>query len=109
MARLACLFFAVLLAPAGFAGERIVGTNSYVLNEDVWHVENSTYWRQDNYGAFDFTEGPIDPSFVQCIGAGFGDASGVRGEGTAISKIASEYTARQHRVTTWQGEITLPE
>lgn len=150
MIRLACFVFAALIALPVFAGERIAGTNSYVLNEEIWSLQTMNYWRQDNYGTFTVTEGPIDPGFVQCIGAGFGEARGVRGEGicifgigedtftwawqanpgepntwqvidatgkykgmrgegTAISRIASEFMARQHRVTSWQGEITLPE
>lgn len=141
----------VIAAPAyGFAGERVAGTNSYVLNEERFHAGNLTYWRQDNNGVYEVTEGPIRPGFVRCIGAGFGGPAGVtgdgvciygegedtftwrweahagapntwevvgstgayagmKGSGTATSRIASEFTALQHRVTDWEGEITLPE
>lgn len=138
-----------LLAPAlATAGERISGTNSYVRKEQTWQLNNSAYWQQENYGTFSVDEGPIGDGFVECIGAGFGDATGVRGEGicifetqdgsftwtwqaipgefnqwqvaagtgkfkgmtgsgTARTRVQSEFTALQHRITTWEGEIVL--
>jgi len=139
-----------LLAPTFvLAGERVSGENSYARKEQNWQLNNSVYWQQTNVGTFTVTEGPLDPGFVDCLGAGFGRAEGVRGEGicifenaegsftwtwqaipgalnqwqvaaatgkykgmtgsgTAKSRIQSEFTAMQHRVTTWEGEIELP-
>ena len=136
------------------AGERVVGVNTYVRKVESWPLDTDgmagSYWRQNNYGSFRMTEGDFAPGLVECIGAGFGLPSGVRGEGiclfdsegdrftmvwqavpgqmntwqivsgtgrfagirgegTAKSRILSEFTALQQLETTWEGEITLPE
>ena len=78
--------YAVLVAGSGgvLAGERIVGTNSYVAAEEFFHVDYGVYWRQDNSGTFAVTEGPLEHGFVRCIGAGFNIASIGSGEGICI-------------------------
>jgi len=145
------LVVAALIVPALCqSGERISGENSYVLNEERFHFDTGTYWRQDNDGSFSVTEGPIDPGYVRCLGAGFGGASestggglcifgegkdtftwrwevhfgapntwtvvgatgkylGMQGQGIAKSQIGSEFFAMAHRITEWEGEITLPK
>lgn len=73
------------LAPGlAAAGERISGVNSYVQNLESWHAGDLTYWRQDNNGVYEVKEGPLDPGFVRCIGAGFSGPTGVKGEGICI-------------------------
>lgn len=148
--KLVSLFILSLLPCAAIAGERVAGTNSYVLKQDTWQLNTGTYWRQENNGTFDVTEGPIDSGFVQCIGAGFGSANGpngtgicvfgfgedtftwswktngvspntwlvvgatgkyqgMTGHGTARTRVESKHRAMIHRVTDWEGEVTLPE
>ncbi|MAM63052.1 hypothetical protein [Maritimibacter sp. UBA3975] len=145
---------AAIVPCAASAGERIAGTNSYIVKEDRWPIDYGTYWRQDNGGTFSVTEGPLEDGFVQCIGAGFGTAGGSRGEGicvfttgdfaqsidtftwewtivstaqnawkvigatgkyagmrgsgTARTRIGSEFRAKRFRITDWEGEIEMP-
>ena len=81
----AAMFFLILLVPGlAISGERISGTNTYVIHQDTWNMPNLTYWRQDNIGTFSVKEGPLDPGFVRCIGAGFGGPTGVSGGGICI-------------------------
>ena len=64
------LIWLIALAPAcAFAGERIAGTNSYVLNQEEFSAGAAVYWMQDNQGTYSVTEGPLEPGFVRCIGA----------------------------------------
>ncbi|MCG6902744.1 MAG: hypothetical protein LJE68_08685 [Rhodobacter sp.] len=144
-----------LLLPAQiWAAERVVGVNTYVRKLESWPLDQQgtlgVYWRQNNYGSYKMTLGDIGPGIVECIGAGFGTAAGVRGEGiclfeadgatftmtwqtnpgdlntwqivsgtgrfegirgegTAKSRILSEFTALQHLESTWEGEITRRE
>lgn len=69
---------------AVWAGERIVGTNSYIAAEELFPVDYGVYWRQDNNGTFSVSEGPLENGFVRCIGAGFNIASIGSGEGICI-------------------------
>ena len=145
------LMLILIFGPSfALAGERISGTNTYVRKEQTWPIENGVYWQQENFGTFTVAEGPIEPGFVECLGAGFGMANGIKGEGicifendegtftwtwqaipgeltqwqvaggtgkykgmtgsgTAASRIQSEFTALQQRMTSWQGEIELRE
>lgn len=78
-------FLVILCLPfCAAAGERVAGTNSYVIHQQNWHAGDMTYWRLDNAGTFDVSAGPLTPGFVRCIGAGFGSARGVTGEGICI-------------------------
>ena len=69
------------------AGERVVVTNSYVRDIESWPVKDGTFWRQNHFGTFKVKEGPITDGLVNCIGSGFGGASGVRGEGICIYEL----------------------
>jgi len=107
MIRLAVLTIILLASGSAFAGERISGTNHYVLHEEIWPAPNMTYWRQDNIGTFSVKEGPLDPGFVRCIGAGFGGPTGVRGEGICIFGSGDDtftWAWRRHKEgpNTWQ-------
>ena len=81
-----CVFLVAPLTAA--AGEKVVGVNSYVRDIESWDLDpagmKGVYWRQNHFGTFKITEGPLTGGLVECIGAGFGEAAGVRGEGICI-------------------------
>ena len=84
MSRLLAIILLLLSGSLALAQDRVSGENSYALREVKWTLNDGVYWQQENFGTYTVGEGPIAPGFVECIGAGFGGASGVRGEGICI-------------------------
>ena len=71
MRRIVLSIVALLAASSALAGERIVGTNTYHVNEQNWHTGGPTgFWMQNNYGTFEVTEGPLESGSVECHGSG---------------------------------------
>lgn len=107
MMRAAALALA-LLPCAAAAGERVTGTNDYVHNTETFRYGDGQYWRQDNAGRFESSQGPLGAGDARCIGAGFGDASGVRGEGICIFETSAQdgfvwaWQARPGEPNAWQ-------
>jgi hypothetical protein len=102
------LFLFILLLPSGLlAGEQIAGKNSYILNQNTWAAGSSVFWNQDNQGTFEVSSGPIDDGPVRCIGSGFSDINGSRGEGICIYGYGADtftwaWQAHQEGPNTWQ-------
>ena len=62
---------------------------------------------QDNQGMFEVETGSIKPGQVRCVGAGFGDHTGSRGEGICVFGFAEDtftwaWQAHKDRPNTWQ-------
>lgn len=79
------LIVTAIIVPASvFAGERVSATNFYVVKQERFSAGDEVFWTEDNVGSFTVSEGPIDPGFARCVGAGFGGPGGVRGGGICI-------------------------
>jgi hypothetical protein len=109
MPRIVLSIVALLAASSALAGERIVGTNTYHVNEQNWHTGGPTgFWMQNNYGTFEVTEGPLESGSVECHGSGFWDGMAVTGSGICIyesdeSRHIWRYEANPGKATT--GEV----
>lgn len=107
MNRTALLLFVLLLPSGLLAGEKITGTNSYILNQNTWAAGSFVFWNQDNQGTFEVSSGPIDEGPVRCIGSGFSDINGTRGEGICIYGYGADtftwaWQAHHEGPNTWQ-------
>ncbi len=153
MFRLSLVLFAFLFSTGSFAGERVLATNFYVVNQELFGAGvDRWFWTEDNVGSFKVKEGPLDPGFARCVGSGFagpdvagvtgsgiciygegedtftmtwkveapgknswrmvdgtGKYHGISGSGTTKTRVASKFLKLPHRVSDWEGEISVPE
>lgn len=61
MHRIVLSIVALLVVSSVLAGERIVGTNTYHVNEQNWHKSDPTGFKMQNiYDTFELTEGLLE-------------------------------------------------
>lgn len=77
---------ALLLLPlAAVAGEKVSGTNFYVVDQPTWKTgEGSGYFMWHGEGISQSAEGPLPTSAIECHGAGFWGPDGSSGEGICV-------------------------
>lgn len=99
---------AILVPCLALAGERIAGTNTYMVNEKQFPTDRGMFWILDNYGTFEVSEGPIEPGPVQCHGSGYwkdltgSDGAGICVYGAGADTFTMAWTARPGQTTTWE-------
>ncbi len=143
------MFLVLLLFPlTAIAGEKVSGTDFYVVDEQNWETgDGSGYWMWHGKGVSQVREGPLETTAVECHGAGFWDKDGSWGEGICVDtaedgtrtvqwkrdkgqevgqwKVLSgtgksagitgggtyknQPSASGYSISTWEGEVTLPE
>ncbi len=81
------LFLVLLLIPlTAIAGEKVSGTDFYVVDEQSWETgDGSGYWMWHGKGVSQIHEGPLETVAVECHGAGFWDNDGSWGEGICVN------------------------
>ncbi len=108
MNRLLLCLCVLLLPTVSVAGEKVSGTNTYMLNEKQWPTEHdSVFWTLSNFGTFETTVGPLGSGPVECHGSGFWDHNGAKGEGICIfGSDADTFTfawkAEPGKTSTWK-------
>ena len=86
------LFLVLLLFPlTAIAGEKISGTNFFVVDGQEWETgDGSGYWMWHGTGVSRTLEGPGDTNAIECHGAGFWDKEGSWGEGICVETIGDD-------------------
>jgi hypothetical protein len=107
MLRLLVFLLPLLVSTTVCAEERIAGSNAYILNEQRWPAGTGVFWMQDNQGMFNVTEGSLKPGPVRCVGSGFSDHTGTKGEGICVFGWAEDtftwaWQAHPDGPNTWQ-------
>ena len=101
----------LMLPTQSIVAERVVGVNTYVRKVETWPLDpggsGSVYWRQNHYGNYEMREGPMGFGTAECIGAGFGEAAGSRGEGICLYEssegtLTMRWQARPGELTSWK-------
>lgn len=77
-------FVGAIVTGAVYAQERIELNFIYPLNQEVFQLNDGTYFTQDNRGYFEVIEGPLDDGIVRCIGSGFAGSGGNSVDGICI-------------------------
>ena len=75
-----------LLPGSLLAGEKISGTDYFVVTQESWETgegSGSYEWRGE--GVQQPTTGPLEPGPIECRGSGFWSETGSRGEGICIA------------------------
>lgn len=89
------MFVAAIATSSACAQERIELNFIYPLNQEVFQLNDGTYFTQDNQGYFEVVEGPLEDGVVRCIGAGFDGSSGNSVDGICIlGEDADTFTLR---------------
>jgi len=80
------LLMVLLLFPlTAIAGEKIRGTNFFVVDDQSWETgDGSGYWIWHGTGVSQVNEGPLETDAIECHGAGFWDKDGSWGEGICV-------------------------
>ncbi len=86
------LFLVLMLFPlTAIAGEKISGTNFFVVDDQSWETsEGSGYWIWHGTGVSQANEGPIETDALECHGAGFWDKDGSWGEGICVHNAGDD-------------------
>lgn len=88
-------FAGAIFTGAVHAQERIELNFIYPLNQEVFRLNDGTYFTQDNRGSFEVVEGPLEDGAVRCIGSGFSGSGGNSVEGICIvGEDADTFTLR---------------
>ncbi len=83
------VFLVLLLFPlTALAGEKVSGTNFFVVDEQSWETgDGSGYWMWHGKGVSQKHEGPIETNAIECHGAGGWDKEGSWGEGICVATV----------------------
>ena len=85
MKRLTLYLVLVLLPVTALAGEKVKGTDFFVVDEQSWKTGNNTgYWIWHGKGVSQPLSGPFESEVIECHGAGFWDKDDSWGEGICM-------------------------
>ena len=86
------LFLVLLLFPlTAIAGEKVSGTNFFVVDNQGWETGDGTgYWIWHGEGVHYSAEGPLGTVPTECHGAGFWDGDWPEPEATKLTDAAEK-------------------
>jgi hypothetical protein len=86
MKRLMLSLVLLLFPLTAIAGEKVSGTNFFVVDNQSWETGDGTgYWIWHGEGVHYSAEGPLGTVPTECHGAGFWDPNGSWGEGICVT------------------------
>jgi hypothetical protein len=98
MNRIPLILMAVLLPFTALAGDKVKGTNFFVVEAQNWETGKGTgYWIWHGKGVSHSIEGPLGTDSVDCHGAGFWDKDGSWGEGICVNAAGDD-----SRTSSWK-------
>lgn len=95
----AMLYLLLIVFPmTAFAGEKVKGTDFFVVEEQNWETGNDTgFWIWQGKGVSRPHSGPFESEPIQCYGSGFWDKDNSWGEGICLHGSGDDT-----RTTSWQ-------